>query len=106
MAVGNGPRRVHIAVLECIRLDPAMSDERGQFGDVYYRWLQACASRYNATRSPAQQLDITVSSWDVEHGQYPPSLEGTDAMIVTGSTASAYQGDEWIRELSSYLRGQ
>jgi GMP synthase-like glutamine amidotransferase len=105
MAVGTGPRKVHIAVLECLRLGKAISDSRGQFGDVFRAWLLTCATHYNATRSPADQLEVIVSSWDVEHGQYPPTLEGIDAVIVTGSTASAYDSDEWIAQLSNYLRG-
>lgn len=105
MAVGAAPRKVHIAVLECLRLGKAISDSRGQFGDVFRAWLLTSVAHYNATRSLADQLDVTVTSWDVEHGQYPPALETVDAVIVTGSTASAYDEDEWIVRLSGYLRG-
>lgn len=105
MASDPNPRQVRVAVLECLRMGKIISEARGQFGDIFRTWLLTCASDYNATQSPAEQLSVTVNGWDVVHGEYPPTLEAIDAIIVTGSTSSAYDQDEWIKNLAKYLRG-
>ncbi|KAH8895256.1 class I glutamine amidotransferase-like protein, partial [Thozetella sp. PMI_491] len=98
------PRVIRAAVFECFRFGSNISQTRGQFGDVFRAWLLASAESYNANRRPEEQVRIETSSWDVEHGMYPDNLENTDAIIVTGSTASAYDQEPWIIALEKYLQ--
>jgi GMP synthase-like glutamine amidotransferase len=37
-------------------------------------------------------------------GKYPPTLEGVDALLLTGSRYSAYASDAWITRLKEYIR--
>ncbi|KAI0473450.1 class I glutamine amidotransferase-like protein [Xylariaceae sp. FL0804] len=92
-----------VAVFECLTLADNISQVRGQFGDVFAAWLNRSAAAYNETRPRADRIEIETTSWNVVEGRYPPALSEIDAIIVTGSTASAYDHDDWIRDLSTYL---
>lgn len=107
MTIDTKLKIIHIAVFECLRLEPQVAAFRGQFGDVFRSWLQASAAAFNSKVSSREnKIAIETSHWDVEHGQYPETLEGVNAIIVSGSTASAYDKDNWITTLEKYLQGE
>lgn len=103
MTSDQTPRTIHIAVLECLRLPDNVAQVRGQFGGVFQSWLETALKTYDSGNS---KLNVEFSSWDVEHGVYPPSLTDVDALIITGSTASAYDTDPWILKLGAYLSSE
>ncbi|KAI1764398.1 class I glutamine amidotransferase-like protein [Hypoxylon sp. FL1150] len=104
MTVTLSPRVVHVAILECFTMPHQIAATRGQFGDVFRSWLCTSAKALNAGRSLGDQVEIQTSVFDVQHGQYPQSLDNVDAIIVTGSTSSAYDNDPWIITLERFLQ--
>ncbi|MCA8836338.1 MAG: hypothetical protein K0U66_03860 [Gammaproteobacteria bacterium] len=72
-------------------------------------------SPYAASRlPPVGDMFITLLSpvlpdwrllvYDVVENQYPESLETIDAALITGSPASVYDDDEWIKQLHQRTR--
>ncbi|KAM0817501.1 putative Glutamine amidotransferase domain-containing protein [Seiridium cardinale] len=104
MTADSSPRLVRVAVFECLELADNIAQSRGQFRDVFTAWLQKAAVSYNSRRRPSEQVRIETTGWNVAQGRYPPSLNGTDAIIVSGSTASAYDQFPWIFRLAEYLK--
>ena len=105
MAIQPGAQKIHIAVLECCRFPADVVAVRGQFGDIFESWLRKSLDLFNKKRPLGNPLEIAVTSWDVEHGEYPPSLDGIDALIVTGSPLSACDDEPWIKVLEKYIQG-
>lgn len=106
MTVDTKPRLIRIAVFECLELADNIAQARGQFNDVFATWLHRTSLSYNEQRPLSEQVQIETTAYRVIEGQYPPSLDGIDAIIVSGSTASAYDQDPWIVRLAEYLRGR
>ncbi|KAI0167384.1 class I glutamine amidotransferase-like protein [Pestalotiopsis sp. NC0098] len=104
MTVDTKPRLVRVAVFECLELADNIAQARGQFNDVFAAWLHRASLSYNEQRPLSEQVQIESTAYRVIEGQYPPSLDGIDAIIVSGSTASAYDQDPWIVRLAEYLR--
>ncbi|KAF7539375.1 hypothetical protein G7054_g2149 [Neopestalotiopsis clavispora] len=104
MTVDTKPRLVRVAVFECLELAANIAQTRGQFNDVFAAWLQRAALSYNHRRPLAEQVRIETTGYDVVQGQFPPTLDEVDAIIVSGSTASAYDQDPWIIRLAQYLK--
>ncbi|ETS78704.1 hypothetical protein PFICI_08557 [Pestalotiopsis fici W106-1] len=104
MTVDTKPRLVRVAVFECLELAANIAQTRGQFVDVFAAWLQRAALSYNSRRPLAEQVRIETTAYNVVQGQYPPTLDDIDAIIVSGSTASAYDQDPWILRLAEYLK--
>jgi GMP synthase-like glutamine amidotransferase len=106
MTVDTKPRLVRVAVFECLELAANIAQTRGQFNDVFAAWLQRAALSYNHHRPLAEQVRIETTGYDVVQGQFPPTLDEVDAIVVSGSTASAYDQDPWIIRLAEYLKGK
>lgn len=49
---------------------------------------------------PGQDWDIH----DVEHGQFPASLDDYGGVVITGSPAAAYDDEPWVKELLRLAR--
>ena len=49
-------------------------------------------------------LDVTLQSFDVCNGEFPPSLDSCDAYLTTGSRFSAYDDMDWIREMKAFVQ--
>jgi GMP synthase (glutamine-hydrolysing) len=54
-------------------------------------------------RNFRRELDADLAEFVVSQGQFPPDFE-YDGVVVTGSAASAYWDDEWIREAGEWVR--
>lgn len=52
--------------------------------------------------SPATPIHSV--DFDVQKGEYPPSLDDFDALIISGSASSAYDDEPWVRQLEAYIR--
>lgn len=106
MAVDESPRLIRVAIFECLELADNIAQVRGQFGDVFAAWLHKAALSYNDRRPPKQHVRIKTTAYDVVKDHYPSSLDEIDAIIVSGSTASAYDQDPWVLRLAEYLKGK
>ncbi len=47
---------------------------------------------------------IALTTFDVDHGQFPPDLTAFDGWIITGSADSAYEDLPWIHQTEDLLR--
>jgi len=81
-----------IGLLECdhVREDllPIAGDYRQMFADLFARH--------------APQLELV--NFDVRNGEFPASVDACEAFVCTGSRFSAYDAEDWIRELKNFLR--
>lgn len=128
-------RHIHIAILDTDVPVPTVYAARGLYSSQFRVLLQSAASRLNQpvnnNSSSAPQIQIHTSAYDVVGGSYPalgmlrktPALNEQqqkeieeeedeifrpiDAILITGSAASAYyQGEQyaWIASLQSFIR--
>ncbi len=81
-----------IGLLECdhVREDllPIAGDYREMFADLF--------------RRHAPQLELV--NFDVRNGEFPVSTDACEGFVCTGSRFSAYDPDDWIQELKSFVR--
>lgn len=47
--------------------------------------------------------EVELITYDVQHGQFPSSLNEVDAFLMTGSAASVYDNEEWIHRLNEFV---
>ncbi|KAF9873748.1 gmp synthase [Colletotrichum karsti] len=97
-------RRLRIAILCCFTFPERITKERGGFDDIFAAWIFAAVDAYNGKR-PKDQVAVDFTGFDVfGKDQYPTSLDDIDALIVTGSAASAYDNEPWIHRLAAFLQ--
>lgn len=127
-------RHIHIAILDTDVPVPTVYAARGLYSSQFRVLLQSAASRLNQSAknnsSSAPQIQIHTSAYDVVGGSYPamgmlrkaPLLNEEqqeeekeddeifrpiDAILITGSAASAYYQSEqyaWIASLQTFIR--
>lgn len=128
-------RHIHIAILDTDVPVPTVYAARGLYSSQFRVLLKSAASRLNQSAknnsSSAPQIQIRTSAYDVVGGSYPalgmlrktPPLSEDeqeeeqdeedeifrpiDAILITGSAASAYyQGEQyaWIASLQDFIR--
>ncbi|KAH9231223.1 hypothetical protein K456DRAFT_38828 [Colletotrichum gloeosporioides 23] len=104
MTVVTPRHKLRIAVLCCFPIPENIAKDRGQFDDIFASWVLASVNAYNAKR-PNGQIIAEVTGFDVIlKDEYPLPVEDFDALIVTGSVASAYDDEPWIHKLAAFLR--
>lgn len=97
---------LHIAVLECEQMPPYIVQSHGNFARIFERWLQVGTHRLNTSRPARREhLSVRTSSWNVKEGRYPPSFQGVDAIIISGSVNGVHDDVPWIATLRRYLLG-
>ncbi|KAK5206574.1 hypothetical protein LTR41_007567 [Exophiala xenobiotica] len=91
-------RTQHIAILDCERNVPAVTEVYGPyFSGIFMSVLENAAQRLTLP-SP-----VEITGWDAVNGQFPdPST--VDAIIVTGSMAGAYDTYPWIKPLADFIK--
>ncbi|KAH6962156.1 class I glutamine amidotransferase-like protein [Ilyonectria sp. MPI-CAGE-AT-0026] len=95
---------LRVAVLRCFAIPDQIAQERGQFDAIFATWIQAAVKTRNNKRPASDQVVAEVKGWDVVGKRQYPDLTEVDVLIVTGSTASAYDDEPWIHQLSDFLR--
>lgn len=65
--------------------------------------LQAAHGNPHTTRNFRRELEADLVEFDVNSGDLPPSTDGFDAVIVTGSRASVYWNETWIDPLVEFV---
>ncbi|MDZ7686328.1 MAG: hypothetical protein U5O39_16125 [Gammaproteobacteria bacterium] len=47
--------------------------------------------------------DVSFSTYDVEHFEYPDEVGECDGYVITGSKKSVYDDEPWIHQLADYV---
>jgi GMP synthase-like glutamine amidotransferase len=81
-----------IAILQTDTVRPEFAGTYGQYPQMFARLLHQV--------EPTLEWD----SFDVEHMEYPATLDGYDAFLITGSRASVYEDLPWIERLEEFVR--
>lgn len=81
-----------IAILRADSVRPEFTARYGEYPEMFIALLR--------------QVDpgLEFVTYDVEHGEYPGSTDGIDAWLITGSKASVYEDEAWIRKLEDFVR--
>ncbi|KAJ5432321.1 uncharacterized protein N7458_011477 [Penicillium daleae] len=116
--------RIHVAVLDTDVPCASIYIKRGLYSSQFRVLLQAAAERINKHANINPQdgpLAVHVTAFDVVGGSLPPlnalrttprtsteshigPFSAIDAIIITGSGASAYDQIPWITELQSFIQ--
>ncbi|CAK7246290.1 MAG: hypothetical protein STHCBS139747_007917 [Sporothrix thermara] len=95
---------LNVVVLNCGYTSPVITKARGQYSDVFADILKPAVARHNANPATTDPVDLVIRGYDTMKQVYPPSLDGVDALIITGSPNGAYEDLPWIRTLLDYVR--
>lgn len=94
---------LRLAILEADAPQPQTAAAYGTYGGLFASLFGAAVERYE--QQPLSSA-LHITKHDVVN--FPetayPSLDDIDALLITGSRHSAYDGDEWIRRLVDYTR--
>ncbi|KAF8919530.1 class I glutamine amidotransferase-like protein, partial [Mucidula mucida] len=86
-----------VAILLCDSTHPTVNATSGDYTAIFTRLLAA------SSLSPA---DFKLEPYDVVHARsYPDNPSDYDAILLTGSAASAYENVPWIVQLVEFMRG-
>ncbi len=83
---------MRVGILKC---DSVRDQFRPRFGD-YPDMFKALFAEVAA--------DIEFEVYDVERGEFPPSMDACDAYLITGSRWGVYDEHGWIPRLEQYVR--
>ncbi len=76
-----------ICILENDHLDAELELRYHGYGAMFERLLRQAGA------------DAQFDVFNTERGQYPPSFDDYDAVILTGGRADAFSGDPWVARL-------
>ena len=123
----NMVHKIHVAVLDTDAPMPSVYAARGLYSSQFRTLLQAAAARVNDKRlltSISEQVAVHTTAYDAVGHALPPleclrthprstaddapygPLGPVDAILITGSAASAYDRHKhtWIPELQSFIQ--
>ncbi|MDK1023993.1 MAG: GMP synthase [Gammaproteobacteria bacterium] len=83
-------------IIGILEADPALEPLRDEFGS-YVKMFKDLLNE----GAEGRKLDFRV--YNVLHGQYPADLHECDGYLITGSRASVYDDEEWIRTLRHFV---
>lgn len=99
-------KTINIAILDCLVPLPSITDSRGgSFSQIFLNLLQSAANQLSTHHYPQQTINIQGTSFNTLLGEYPPNIQDFNAILITGSFASAYDNDEWVLKLVDYIQG-
>lgn len=93
-------RAANIAVLDADIPVPAVRSVRGTYTDIFANLLHQAQGRLEKQPHVSQAFQ----RYDVVLGEYPTDLADVDGIIITGSAASAYDDQAWIRTLNDFIK--
>ena len=82
---------MQIGILETDTLEPCIKEKYGSYAEMFQSLFL----------SVDNQLEFKV--YPVIEGQYPKHMDECDAYLITGSKASAYDNEPWIKQLRDYI---
>jgi len=85
-----------LALLICGSLSPILHEQYGDYDAVFETFFR---------NSLPNDTKFTLDPYDVQKMEYPPeeSIDKYDAIVLTGSAASAYENIEWINKLVDFV---
>ncbi|MDG2036938.1 MAG: GMP synthase, partial [Luminiphilus sp.] len=83
---------MHIGILRTDSVRPEWVPTFGEYPDMFERLLLA------------EDTALTFTTWNVEAGELPDSVEAADGFLITGSKSSVYDDKDWIRALERFVR--
>lgn len=94
---------LRIAILECDSPLDRTRAKYGSYGGVFTALLKAGA---DALQHPglSSSTGLSLSTYDIVHGQKYPSLEDIDAVLLTGSKFNSFDNDPWILKLVEFTK--
>ncbi|VUC38190.1 unnamed protein product [Clonostachys rosea] len=105
MAVTGKPRKLRLAALRCFTIPDVIAKERGQFDRIFADWIDLAVEERNNKHGPYDQVAVEHQGYDVvDKDEYPQHLDHIDGLIITGSTASAYDDEPWVHKLSKFIQ--
>lgn len=81
-----------IGILEAEQLKPAILKEYGSYADMTMRLLGSVDN------------SVSFQTYQATSGEYPIDTNDCDAFLITGSKASAYDNEAWIKQLADYIK--
>ncbi|KAH6896823.1 class I glutamine amidotransferase-like protein [Thelonectria olida] len=96
--MGSISYTLRVAMLNADIPVPNVAARTKTYGAIFHNLLTDAAHRI------APHLKVESTDFDVVQGDYPESLSGFDAILVTGSASSAYNDEPWIHKLDAYLK--
>ncbi|KAK3297394.1 class I glutamine amidotransferase-like protein [Chaetomium fimeti] len=104
---------IRLAILKTDSPIPAVSSKVGQFDTIFTTLLRAACASLDPPQTLESQLTLTahdvvaapaVTGEDSDSGWDYPDPDTIDAVLITGSRASAYDEDEWVVRLAAFVR--
>ena len=83
---------MHIGILRTDSVRQEWVPTYGEYPDMFERLLLA------------EDDALTFTTWNVEAGELPDSVEAADGFLITGSKSSVYDDKDWIRALEGFVR--
>jgi GMP synthase-like glutamine amidotransferase len=83
---------MHIGILRTDSVSREWVSTYGEYPDMFTRLLSA------------EDDALTFTTWNVEVGELPHSVEAADGFLITGSKSSVYDDKAWIRALEDFVR--
>ena len=83
---------MHIGILRTDSVRPEWVPTYGEYPDMFERLLLA------------EDDTLRFTSWNVEAGELPDSVDAADGFLITGSKSSVYDDKDWIRALEGFVR--
>ncbi|CAO3587443.1 unnamed protein product [Absidia cylindrospora] len=94
--------KLHLALLVCDTPRPQVLEKYGDYPHMFSKVFTQAA--LDASSSDGK-TEITWEFFDVVHKQeYPTDTSRFDAIVLTGSSASAYEDVPWIVKLVSFVQ--
>ncbi len=81
-----------IGLLKCDTVKDELLHIAGDCSDFFIELFSRCAP------------DLSLTVYDVRRERYPDSLDECDGYMTTGSAASVYDDEPWIRRLHDFVR--
>ncbi|GAA5843381.1 hypothetical protein JCM3766R1_002935 [Sporobolomyces carnicolor] len=91
---------------------PPVREKYGNYHDIFVSLFQHSLSVSTPIHSSAghkpgsTRHTLTIESYDVVQGVYPSdeTIRKANGVLLTGSAASAYENDQWIVDLVSFVK--
>lgn len=79
----TGPRKLHVAMIECDSPVPAVAEKFGSYGKIFDRLLTDAAHRVYGRDG----IEVETSLWNVVEERYPDeeTMKRIDCILVSGS---------------------
>ncbi|RYP91936.1 hypothetical protein DL770_001910 [Monosporascus sp. CRB-9-2] len=97
------PKPIRLAILEADTPAPGIQANYGSYGSVFTYLFERACSGLDPPQLLSSQLELSFHNI-VDNLNAYPDPETIDAVLITGSKASAFENDEWIVRLTQYTR--